>query len=314
MRARLFSPGMAKSKAGGADYENYELISLGGSQRDKPVLMYCELIIKFSYPACNSYAFYFQPEQIWHRLWPGPFLFYPKKLNNICSTCSVLAALNTAEELNKQYCISHSFLSSRCARLPSPPALLQWNQGLRRDKVSFQLKHVHAVTQLSGFPPEIPPARTSHLSVPLRAAHIYLSPLQCGFNGENLVGFGGLSVFFFFLSACNFDSLQLNAGTWAVSLSLPALQQKTELYICWSLLTQKGKCQAHLWRSYCCVLDHCDGSCCRLLLSLGPLRTDHPGSLCAGVKIFSFSVFWKWKTALNKRKTGWSTSNLIQLS
>lgn len=30
-----------------------------------------ELMIKFSYSNCNSYAFYFQPEQIWHRLWPG---------------------------------------------------------------------------------------------------------------------------------------------------------------------------------------------------------------------------------------------------
>lgn len=30
-----------------------------------------ELMIKFSYANCNSYAFHFQPEQIWHRLWPG---------------------------------------------------------------------------------------------------------------------------------------------------------------------------------------------------------------------------------------------------
>ena len=50
------------------------------------------------------------------------------------------------------------------------------------------------------------PSAPRHVSVPLMAAHVSLSPLQCGFNGVmgKILWFEGV----FLLSACNFDSLQ----------------------------------------------------------------------------------------------------------
>lgn len=143
----------------------------------------------------------------------------------MCSTCSVLEALNIAKELNKQYCISHSFLSSRCSQLPTPPTFPAMKlRSEERQEWVFKLMHILAVMQLSVFHTgvRLHPSAPSHVSVPLMSAHISLSSLHCGFNG--VLGKVLQFCVLFSSGVCKqFWLFAVNAGTWSVSLSLPVL-------------------------------------------------------------------------------------------
>lgn len=141
------------------------------------------------------------------------------------------------------------------------------------------------------------PSAPSHVSVPLMAAHISLFPLHCGFNGV----MGKILWFFFFPVCMQFRLFAVNAGTWAVSLSLPVIYRRRQNYVYAGVfLAKNAGSQAHLWRSYCWDLGHCNARCCGLLLCSASLWVHHTVSTQGHYALRSQSF-----PSLSSRKGRW---------